>query len=105
VDSKPFDSFLPKRMSPRRKSSLAHAVQRGLTDKHPPVLRRPRGHRPSEAEKRRFTELEKKRNGLADKLDIDPTLIASRAVLVSLATDWDTHAAKLMNWQKALLAD
>lgn len=103
VEAKPIEPLLPKRMSPRRKQGILRAVRRGLDDKHPPMLRKPRGHRPTEAEKRRFTELEKKRNAEAEKLDIDPTLIASRAMLVSLAMDWDKHAEELMSWQRTVL--
>jgi ribonuclease D len=103
VESKPLDPLLPKRMSPRRKHSLAQAVQEGQGDKHPPMLKRTRGQRPTEAEKRGFAELEKKRNAVAATLDIDPTLIASRANLIALAMDWDTHAPKLMKWQRKLL--
>ncbi len=34
---------------------------------------------------------------------IDPTLIASRAMLSVLARDWDQHAPELMSWQRELL--
>ena len=61
-----------------------------------------KGHRPTEAEMRRYRELEKRRNAHAHKLGIDPTLIASRATLGELARDWDQHAPELMNWQRQL---
>jgi len=59
--------------------------------------------RPSEAERRRFVELQKRRDSRAAELDIDPTLIASRAVLSELAHDWDKHSSALMGWQRELL--
>ena len=39
----------------------------------------------------------------AAELDIDPTLIASRAMMVLLAKDWETHQRGLMQWQRELL--
>jgi len=38
-------------------------------------------------------------------LEIDPTLIASRAMLVMLAKDWKAHEAELMRWQRDLLKE
>ena len=59
--------------------------------------------RPTEAEFRRFREIEKRRDRHAHELGIDPTLIASKATLGDLARDWDKHAPELMNWQRELL--
>jgi hypothetical protein len=59
--------------------------------------------RPSDAEFRRFREIEKRRDAHAHELGIDPTLIASKAVIGDLARDWDKHALELMNWQRELL--
>jgi hypothetical protein len=52
---------------------------------------------------RRFRELEKRRDARAHDLDIDPTIIASRATLGDLSRNWEKHAAELMNWQRELL--
>ena len=60
-------------------------------------------YRPTEAEMRRYRDLEKRRDPHAHELGIDPTLIASRATLSELARDWDQHAPELMNWQRELL--
>jgi len=38
-------------------------------------------------------------------LGIDPTLIASRAVLSDLARDWEESSTELMKWQRNLLVD
>ena len=61
------------------------------------------GRRPTQAEFRRFSELEKRRDAHAQQLAIDPTIIAPRATLGELARDWDAHAPELMNWQRELL--
>ena len=99
--------LLPPRLAglPRRRDGLAAAIKAGLrlsADRHPEFLR-PKGYRPTEAELRRYRELEKRRNGHAHQLGIDPTLIASRTTLGELARDWDRHAPELMNWQRELL--
>lgn len=104
---RPLEPLLPPRLagSPRRREGLHEAIQTGLqlsADRHPEFLR-PKGHRPTEAELRRYGELERRRDSRAHKLGIDPTLIASRAILGALARDWDRHAPELMRWQRELL--
>jgi ribonuclease D len=99
------ENLLPPRMSPRRCDSLFAAIKVGLAlshEKHPEILRQ-KFHRPSEAEFRRFREIEKRRDAHAHQLAIDPTLIASKATIGDLARDWDKHAPELMNWQRELL--
>jgi len=101
----PVENLLSPRMSPRRREGLAKAVKAGLAlsaEKYPEILRQ-KFHRPSEAEFRRYRELEKIRDARAHELCIDPTLIASKATLGELARDWDKHAPELMNWQRELL--
>ena len=48
-------------------------------------------------------ELERRRDRAAAELGIDPTVIASRAMLVLLAKDWEAHQGELMKWQRQLL--
>jgi ribonuclease D len=101
----PVENLLSPRMSPRRRDSLIHAIKTGLAlpaNLHPEIIRQ-KFHRPSEAEFRRFRELQKRRDAHAHKLGVDPTLIASKATLGELARDWDKHAPELMNWQRELL--
>jgi ribonuclease D len=81
--------------------AVAHALELS-PDHHPGILRRT-SRRPSEGEKRRFTDLQKRRDAHATTLGIDPTLIASRGVLSDLAYDWDKHFPELMTWQRELL--
>ena len=99
------EPLLPRHFSPRRQTSLVGVVKSALglsADRHPEILRS-KGRRPSEAEHRRFLDLEKRRDARAIALGIDATLIASRSTLGDLARDWDTHAPELMNWQRELL--
>jgi ribonuclease D len=101
----PIDHLLPRHFSSRRKDGLLDAIQVGLDlhpDKHPQPLRF-QSRRQTEAERRRFLELERWRNHKAAELSLDPTLIASRATLLALACDWDKHKIELMDWQRELL--
>lgn len=105
AEAKPIEGLLPRHLSDRRRGALAKAVARGLDvnpEDHPPI-RRSFGRRPNEAERRRYLELQKRRDQRAAELGIDPTLIASRSTLSDLAHDWDKNASQLMKWQRALL--
>lgn len=99
------DPFVPKNISERRRAGLATAVEHGskvAPEKFPKIVERT-NHRPSEAERKRFLELQKRRDAHAHELGIDPTLIASRGTLSDLARSWDKHVGELMNWQRDLL--
>ncbi|MGH7941393.1 MAG: ribonuclease D [Limisphaerales bacterium] len=101
----PVDNLLPRQLSPRRRAALLEALHAGLaapSDAQPEALRH-HFQRPSEAEFRRYRQLEKIRDARANELGIDPALIASRPVLGDLARDWDNYAPSLMNWQRELL--
>lgn len=101
----PVDPLVPSRMHPRRRETLMKAIKAGAAvppEKFPAVIRH-HSQRPSEAEFKRFREIEKRRDAHARELAIDPTLIASKATLGDLARDWDKHAPDLMNWQRELL--
>jgi ribonuclease D len=99
------DPLLPRHLSERRRTGIIKAIARGLgvlPEQHPRILRSI-GRRPNEAERKRFLDLQTKRDQRAAELDIDPTLIASRGALSDLAHDWEKHAAELMTWQRELL--
>jgi ribonuclease D len=105
VASQPIDLLLPRHFSERRRDGLGKAVARGLAlppERYPKVLRN-FSRRTSEGERRRFVELQKRRDTHAARLGIDPTLIASRGMMSDLAHDWEKHQGELMNWQRALL--
>ncbi|HTL56811.1 MAG TPA: HRDC domain-containing protein [Candidatus Limnocylindrales bacterium] len=98
-------SLLPRHLSERRRLGLLKAITRGsdLAAEHHPRILKSMGRRPNEAEKRRFQELQNKRDARAAELEIDPTLIASRGTLSELAHNWEMNSAALMNWQRELL--
>jgi ribonuclease D len=106
VAQRPIEPFLPRHFSERRRVGVAEAAARGLNlapEEYPRLPERV-SYRPTDAERKRFLELQRRRDARAAELDIDPTLIASRATLSSLARHWDKHAGELMNWQRGLLA-
>ena len=107
VERRPFAELLPRHFSPRRHEGLGRAVNAGLAriPSEQPDFLHAKSHRQTEAERRRFTELENRRNLRAAELEIDPTLIASRAPLIALASHWERAAAELMSWQKEILGD
>jgi len=95
--------ILPRHLSSHRQEGVLGAIARGLrTQTLPSKAVRQSSYRQTEAERRRMHELQKVRNHRAAELGLDPTLIASRAMLVLLARDWDTHAKELMKWQREL---
>ena len=99
------EPLLPRHLSDRRRGALIKAVKRGVTvppEEHPHIPRNS-GRRATETEKKRFLELQSRRDARAKELAIDPTLVASRSVLSDLAHDWDKAAPQLMDWQKKLL--
>ena len=104
--ARPVHPLFPRHLTERRRGGLARAIARGLEvtpDLHPKILRST-GRRPSDAQRRRFLELQARRDRQAAELDIDATLIASRATLSELAYNWEANAPELMSWQKQLLA-
>lgn len=105
AEKKSFEHLIPPRMHPRRRENLLVAIRAGQAvppEKFPEKIRH-RSQRPSEAEFRRFREIEKRRDKHAHELGLDPTLIAPKSVLGDLARDWDKHAPELMKWQRDLL--
>ncbi len=98
-------ALLPARISSRRRAGLLDAIDRALAL---PAAQWPQrlhhsGQRPTLAEKRQYEILRQRRDRRAVDLEIDPTLIASRATLGALARDWEKNQAGLMNWQRELL--
>ncbi len=105
ADDRRIEDLLPLKISPRRKNSFLEAVRVGAAipaEDHPEIIKH-NFQRPTEAEFRRYRELEKIRDAHAQVLSIDATLIASRGMLGDLAGDWDKHAPDLMSWQRQLL--
>jgi ribonuclease D len=99
------EPLIPPRFSRRRHTGLMATIRQGLAV---PAPKRPEPvrqvfRRINDATKRRLAELQRRRDARATELGIDPTLIASRAVLLDLAEDWNRHEPELMNWQRDLL--
>lgn len=107
ANQEPFTPLIPARMNPRRREKLLVAIRaaQAVPPEQFPEKIRHRSQRPTEAEFKRFRDLERVRDRHAAELQIDPTLIAPKSVLGSLARDWDQHAAELMEWQRALLQE
>ena len=105
VEGRSIHSHLPRRFSPRRETGLIKAVQHGLRAPEKPQPLRAVHYRQSAEEKRRYHDLEKRRNRRAGELGIDATIIASRATLVQLAKNGALQAESdsLMRWQRELL--
>ena len=103
---RPLDTILPRRISDRRRQTMLDAIAAGLAvpvQDQPHALRLV-GRRTTDAEKRRSLELQKRRDAVALELGIDPTVIASRGMLMQLAEDWDRACGTvLMKWQYELL--
>ena len=105
AEAQPTDHLIPRRFSPRRRDGVLAAIQRGLKAEPKPGPLRHHQQRLTEAEGRRYRELERRRNHRASELDLDPSLIASRATLIVLARDGETAAQEVqMKWQRELLA-
>jgi len=104
VEARPLKEILPRHLSTRRRQGILAAIEAGLALEKLPGVIRSVPYRQSESEKKRMHDLERRRNRHATELGIDPTLIASRAMLVLLAKDWNKHQSELMKWQRQLLA-
>jgi ribonuclease D len=98
-----FAAAIPAFLTPRRRKGVMHAVAEGLEVQDKPSPLRRKGHRLGESQKRRLTELERRRNRRAEELGIDPTIVASRATMVALAADWAKHVKDLLPWQRELM--
>ncbi len=96
-----FREFIPRHFSERRRESLRLAVEAALAldAKDHPQFRQSNARRQTETERRRFTQLEARRNKVAEDLKMDPTIIASRAMLLELAHEDQSGADGLMAWQ------
>jgi ribonuclease D len=97
--------LIPRRYSPRRRASLDAALERAgrIPEEEWPVARTRRGERLSMAQKHQLDRLRHRRDRAADRLELDPTLIASRGMLVRLAANWEQHVTELLPWQRGLL--
>jgi len=90
----------------RQRVELEAAVARAaaLPEAALPERERPeRPPRPGAELVRRCEALRQRRDLRAAELEIEPTLIASKAEITALAEDWDQGLAALMTWQAELM--
>jgi ribonuclease D len=90
-----------------RLENFEKAIETGLhlpEEKWPKFASKPR-LRPTVEQQRLFSEFKVCRDKAAESLGIDPTLIASKAVIEALAEDPQTVLEALLPWQRALLEE
>ncbi len=102
AEESPVQEWISPRFSSRRRKALDSAIQRGveLPENQLPRHIRTKGKRMTAAQKQKVIDLQAIRDRRAAELEIDPTLIASRATLTALATDWDAATQSMMKWQR-----
>jgi len=90
------------RMPPARHGRMRETLRTALAlpESEWPVFERERKPRPSGTASRLFEQLREKRDAVAKDLAIDPSLIASRLTLLSVASQ---NGARLLPWQRDLL--
>ena len=102
-----FLDLLPKRFSLRRREALHRVVQKAirLAPEQLPVKPRKKGPNRGYVCPERLEKLKVRRDKFAEEMGIDPTLIASRAMLERLAERWEDHVGLLMDWQRKILQE
>ena len=104
ANAQPVHDLIPRRFSPRRSQGVIEAIEKGLACEHKPGPLRHHHDRLSEAQAHRYRDFERRRNRHATELGLDPSLIASRAMLLELARNGETAKEQvLMKWQRELL--
>jgi len=94
-----------RHLSPRRRRGFMDAAQQALhlpESDWPKRLRRV-GVRTTQEMERAADELRKRRDSAAEELGIDPSFIAPRATLESIAADETRTSTLLVPWQRELL--
>jgi ribonuclease D len=96
---------LPPYLTQRRRQGVLEAVERGLKvpESRCPKQIRVRARRMTRAELDLAEELRVKRDKRAEELQIDPTIIASRATLFALGRNDADEWKRLLPWQRAIL--
>lgn len=96
-------AFSIPRMTNRRRRSfeVALALAMQVPEAEWPRPERKRGRRKSNDEVRRFDDLKAIRDRVAAELKLDPSIVAARGALESIAADIDSPA--LMRWQRELI--
>lgn len=94
-----------KHMSPRRRRGFLEAAQNAMDlpeSEWPKRLRRV-GVRPTQESERAAEDLRRRRDVAAEQLGLDPSFIAPRATMESIAMDETRSTVLLVPWQRDLL--
>ncbi len=96
---------LPPYLTPRRRDGVLEAVRKGLDvpESERPTAIRVRTRRMTRRELDTADDLKLRRDAHAAHLNIDPTIIASRSTLFSLARQGSGEWDRLLPWQRTLL--
>jgi ribonuclease D len=86
----------------RRFYEAAEKAKALPAEEWPKIIRKPRP-RPTREEEQRFRNLKTKRDTVATALQLDPSLIAPKSMLESLAANAEEAAARMLPWQRAAL--
>lgn len=94
-----------RHLSPRRRRGFMEAAEsaRQLPDSDLPVRLRRNGKRPTQEMELLAEEIRRRRDVAAEELGIDPSFIAPRAALDSIAADHTRSDTLLVPWQRHLL--
>jgi ribonuclease D len=94
-----------RHLSPRRRRGFMEAVEEAmrLPDEELPRRLRRVGTRPTQEMERMAEDLRKRRDVVAEELGLDPSFIAPRATVESIAADGARSEALLVPWQRDLL--
>jgi ribonuclease D len=94
-----------KHFSARRRQTFREAAEIALRSPQSewPVMRRRSGSRPTAEMRRRADQLREERDKSAERLGLDPSFIASRGALETIAADPVRATALLVPWQRELI--
>jgi ribonuclease D len=95
----------PGTLFAKRRQRMEAALARGLAvpANELPELRRPNGRPPTSAEVKRYETLKTHRDTRAQELELDPTILASRAALEAIARRPEAAGDVLLPWQREVL--
>lgn len=107
---RPYVDLIPRKFPAKRRAGLLASIQSGLAVDSADRPRREvrsskRARIPNGERVFSFEELRSHRDQLADRLDMDPTVIASRSDLEMMASNWYEAGKELMLWQWELMSE
>ncbi len=105
INDEPWEGMLSPKMHPRRREGVRIAMKKGMSVPAAEWPDKPR-HKfisATEEQKQKTAQFQEKRDKVAAELELDPTLIASRATLEALARDPEKTLPEMMKWQRELL--